>query len=134
MITLYIPAVGPSTRASASECGRLYTHLKSLCWPSVYFQVYRPTFVLSVFRASPLECMRVKDSCFCNVRFLQRNLSSGLLLARVDCFFLLQKLGAVISYLLAPRCVCVSHIHTHTHSHLLNNIPKQSLLFMEFWG
>ncbi len=96
-----------------SKC--FYTHLKSLCWSSVYFQVYRPTFVLSVLRASQLECMCVKDSCFCNIRFLQKNLSSSLLLLRVECFILLQKLGAMISYLLALRCVCVSHIHKHTY-------------------
>lgn len=37
VITLYIPVVGPSTRASGFECGCLYAHLKSLCWACVYF-------------------------------------------------------------------------------------------------
>lgn len=41
VITLCIPVAGPSMRASASKCGRPHSHLKSLCWSSVYFQVCR---------------------------------------------------------------------------------------------
>lgn len=85
VITLYIPAVGPSTRASGFECGCLYAHLKSLCWSCVYFQVYRLTFVC----LGPLRWNVYvwKIPVFVTIGFLQRKLSSSLLLATPDCFF-----------------------------------------------
>ena len=52
MITLYIPVVGPSMRASASECEGPGTHLNSLRLSSVYFQIYRPTFLFECVNIS----------------------------------------------------------------------------------
>lgn len=65
VITLYIPVA--STRASAPE--RWHLCIELLILPAVYFQVDWLTFV---FKASPTECMHVKNPCLCNIGLLGR--------------------------------------------------------------
>lgn len=86
----------------------------------------RLTFVL---RAPPF----CKNVLFLFYQIPPEELKLWLVVGKRWLFFLLQKSGALIRYLSAPRCVCECLFHTHTHSYLLNNIPWQSLLFMEFW-